>query len=283
MTTGAVTAVIPAYNAASCVADAIRSLQAQSVPPDEIIVVDDGSRDDTAAIAERAGARVIQQENGGPAAARNTGIRAAESSWIALLDADDLARPSRLEQQLVHTLDEGVAIIFAGHHVEGRARVTPPSVITFDALWTKNWIPTSTVIFRRSTWEELGGFDESRDLIGVEDYNFWLRVAHAGWGFIRVDATLVDYRPTPASLTAQTRRFAAAEIVNARLIAYSLALPPAMLRSKEFAIYKQYGFELFHGRDLIGAREYLGEAAIRGPIGIGGQLRRLATWFPRLV
>ncbi|MBA2291441.1 MAG: glycosyltransferase, partial [Gemmatimonadales bacterium] len=236
--------------------------------------------DETAAVAEAAGARVIRQSNGGPASARNTGIRAATTEWVVLLDADDLARPSRLAQQAARLGNDQVAVVFGGYHVEGKVPPAAPTEITFDALWTRNWIPTSTVVLRRAAWEAVGGFDEARDLIGVEDYNLWLRLAHAGWGFNRVDEILVDYRPTPASLTAQTRRFAAAELANARKIALTLGLAPSALRAKEFAIYKEYGFELFHVRDLSASREFLHEAARRGPIGWGGQLRRLATYLP---
>ncbi len=94
-----IAAVIPAYNAAQIVAAAVESLRGQTVAPAEIIVVDDGSRDDTSAVAARAGARVIRQENGGPAAARNRGIAATSAEWIALLDADDISFPTRIERQ----------------------------------------------------------------------------------------------------------------------------------------------------------------------------------------
>lgn len=275
-----VTAVMPAYHAAAFVAEAVESLLRQTVPPSEVIVVDDGSTDDTAAVAERAGARVIRQANGGPAAARNAGIRAAETEWVALLDADDIARPNRLAEQLRRVTDPSIAVVFAAHDVEGKVPPTPPARIDFDVLWTRNWIPTSTVVLRRAAWESVGGFDEARDLIGVEDYNFWLRLAHAGWGFVRVDEVLVDYRPTPASLTAQTRRFAAAELTNARRTAERLQLPADRLRTKEHALYLEYGLELFHVRDLVTARHYLAEAAARGPIGFGAQLRRLASFLP---
>ena len=275
-----VTAVMPAYHAAAFVGEAVASLLRQTVPPHEVIVVDDGSTDDTAAVAEAAGARVIRQANGGPAAARNTGIRAATTEWIALLDADDLARPTRLATQQRHLDDPAIAVVFAGHYMEGKVQPTPPARIDFDVLWRRNWIPTSTVMLRRAAWEAVGGFDESRDLIGVEDYNFWLRLAHAGWGFVRVNEVLVDYRPTPASLTAQTRRFAAAELTNIRRTAERLAIDAERLRAKEHAIYLEYGLELFHVRDLRTARAYLTEAARRGPIGLRGHLRRLATLLP---
>lgn len=276
----AITAVIPAYRAATLVVEAVESLQAQTLPPVEIIVVDDGSEDGTAEAAERAGARVIRQPNGGPASARNTGIRAATTEWIALLDADDAARPTRFAVQAPLTTDPAVAVVFAAHHVEGKRPSPTPPPIDFAALWHRNYVPTSTVLLRRSAWESLGGFDEARELIGVEDYNFWLRLAHAGWGFRRVPEVVVDYRPTAASLTAQTVRFAAAELVNARRSAERLGLDREMLRRKEYAIYLEYGLELFHMRHRAAAREYLNAAAARGPMPLGAQLRRLASYLP---
>jgi glycosyltransferase involved in cell wall biosynthesis len=275
-----VTAVIPAYHAAAFVGDAIASLRAQSLPAAEIIVVDDGSTDATAAVAAEAGARVIRQANAGPAAARNAGIRAATTEWIALLDADDIARPERLASQQRHLDDPQVAVVFAGHHVEGKLPPTPPPTIDFAVLWARNWIPTSTVLLRRAAWEAVGGFDEERALIGVEDYNLWVRLAHAGWAFAREDQILVDYRPTPASLTAQTLRFANAELTNIARLATRLELSPQMVRSKEHAIYLEYGFELFHARELVAARRFLREAANRGPIGSAGHLRVLASYLP---
>lgn len=275
-----ITAVIPAFNAAEFIAESIASLLNQTEPPVEVIVVDDGSSDDTAGVAARAGARVIRQANGGPAAARNAGIRSARADAIALLDADDIARPTRLARQRSGLADPNVGVVFSGHHVEHKVPPTPPALIDFDTLWARNWIPTSTVLLRRAAWEAVGGFDEARDLIGVEDYNCWLRLAHAGWGFSRVADVLVDYRPTPASLTAQTRRFAAAELTNARRTAARLALSDAVLRKKEHALFLEYGLELFYKRDLTTARQYLLEAARKGPIGVGGYTRLLATLLP---
>ncbi len=95
-----VSVVIPAYNAAAFLAETLASVFAQTVPPAEIIVVDDGSTDDTAGIARNLGATVISRANGGISAARNTGVRAARSEYLALLDADDLWMPEKLEVQL---------------------------------------------------------------------------------------------------------------------------------------------------------------------------------------
>ncbi len=91
--------VIPAYNRARHVASALESVLAQTRAPSEIIVVDDGSTDDTAAVAESFGANVLRQSNAGVSAARNAGVRIARSPWIAFLDSDDLWAANKLDVQ----------------------------------------------------------------------------------------------------------------------------------------------------------------------------------------
>jgi glycosyltransferase involved in cell wall biosynthesis len=107
-----VSVVIPAYNVARYVAKAIESVRAQTLAPNEVIVVDDGSSDGTAAAAAHAGASVIRQENRGLAAARNAGIAVATQPWIAFLDADDRWLPGKLAQQWkAHLLAPDVRIL----------------------------------------------------------------------------------------------------------------------------------------------------------------------------
>jgi glycosyltransferase involved in cell wall biosynthesis len=272
--------VIPAYNAAHVIAEAIASARCQSVPAREIIVVDDGSRDNTAEIAEREGARVIRQPNGGPAAARNAGIRATSAEWIALLDADDVCFPHRLERQLPHLDDPTVAVVSSENFVPGMLPGAWPDPIDFEMLWRRNRIQTSTAVVRKAAWESIGGFDEARELIGVEDYNLWLRLAHAGWRFVYLPETLVEYRPSPGSLTGQTRPFADAELFNVRRMATQFGLSDSALRAREHEIYRRYGLELFHYRDWVSARAFLLEAAQRGPLGLRERLRLWATWLP---
>jgi glycosyltransferase involved in cell wall biosynthesis len=102
MTHAPVTVVIPVYNGARYLGDAIRSVLAQTLPAMEIVVVDDGSTDASAEIAASFGqaVRLVRQENQGVAAARNRGLRAANGEYVAWLDQDDLATPTRIESQL---------------------------------------------------------------------------------------------------------------------------------------------------------------------------------------
>lgn len=118
-----VSVVIPAYDAEGFLARAVESVLGQSIPPREILVVDDGSTDGTADVARRLGERIryLRQENAGPSGARNRGIGAAAGEWVAFLDADDWWLPRRLERGLA------VAGRYPGlNWVAGRYRLLHP-------------------------------------------------------------------------------------------------------------------------------------------------------------
>lgn len=268
--------VIPAYNAGKVVTEAISSLLQQTVPLDEIIVVDDGSTDDTAAVAERTGVRVIRQANRGPAAARNVAIRATDADWIVLLDADDVAYPDRIAIQLEHLDDPEVAVVCT------HALKAPGTEITHELLWKENQIQTSTVCLRRSAWEAAGGFNESRSLIGVEDYNLWLRLTRAGWKVLRLEKPLARYTVTETSLTAQIDRFVKAELANVAMLGEEFQLNPNEVRAKEHAVLLQYGLDMFHARKFIAARHFLRDAARLGRLSWSNTLRLWLSQLPEL-
>ncbi|MBV1799994.1 glycosyltransferase [Siccirubricoccus sp. G192] len=137
-----VSVIIPAYNAARSLPRTIDSVLAQTVPPAEIIVVDDGSADETAAVAEAYGdrVRVIRKPNGGPASARNLGAREATGEWLALLDADDQWLPEKLERQLPYTRPPEVGLV---HALICQQPMNVPLRLTFEDLWDRNWICNS--------------------------------------------------------------------------------------------------------------------------------------------
>jgi len=276
----AISVVIPAYNAEAFVARAIESVLAQTLPVAEIVVVDDGSRDATADIAERLGGsiRVLRQSNSGPAAARNHGVRAARSEWIAFLDADDAWLPSKLERQAVHFGGERTGVVHC--YVVGVVeKFRYDGAQTFERLWQQNVIGTSTAVIRKAAWESVGGFCEDRRLMGVEDYHFWLRVAAEGWRIGVCREELSHYTPAAFNLSSQLNQILGAELLNAELVASHVGLSQATLRAKQAAIYAEYGDAFFDQCDLIGARRCL-RRAIWGRPSLRTAARLVSTFAP---
>jgi glycosyltransferase involved in cell wall biosynthesis len=200
-----VTVVIPAYNAGRFLTDAIGSALAQTHAAREIVVIDDGSTDDTPAVAARFGdaIRWVRKENGGPARARNDGIRLARGELVAFLDADDVWLPHKLERQiaklaerphaaLVHSLAYNV--LSDGSHRELRTpEASDYSGDCLERLFHGNRITFSTVVARKACLEEVGGFDESLRQAAIEDYDLLLRLA-SRYPFTVVAEPLIHYR-----------------------------------------------------------------------------------------
>jgi glycosyltransferase involved in cell wall biosynthesis len=268
-----VSVLIPAYNAAGCVGRAIESVLAQTVPALEILVVDDGSADNTAEVVARYGppVRLLRQANAGPAAARNHGAREAHGEWLALLDADDAWLPRKLERQLPYTGGAKVGMVHCWGPPGGG---TPPDQITFESLWEHNCIVNSSALIRRSAFQAVGGFDEDRALISVEDYHLWLRLLAAGWEVATCPEQLHEYTPAPGNLSRQFERFARAELTNLAKLEALPEVTPEMVRRKRIAIYEEYGRHLFHYRELTAARRWLGFPLRKEP-----SPQRLAWWL----
>ncbi len=152
-----VSTVIPCYNAAPFLRETLDSVLAQTVLPLEVIVVDDGSTDDSAAIAESYGppVRVIRQKNQGESVARNRGIDEAKGEWVAFLDADDLWRPTKLEKQIALIAEDVVCVHTAYYDFGGSNDVIDLSHIPADVRYSLEQIcmrtpfNTSTLLVRR--------------------------------------------------------------------------------------------------------------------------------------
>jgi glycosyltransferase involved in cell wall biosynthesis len=194
-----ISAVIPAYNNAAYLPDAVASVRAQSVPVREIIVVDDGSTDNTAAVVATLGAdiRYLRQINAGPSAARNAGIAAAQGEFIAFLDADDQWTPDKTAQQLAvfekHPELVLIAADMAETDIDGRTILVPsvldkhklrdgfrtlegrPLPNALSAVLRKNFIPTGTVLVRRDVFDQVGMFNTN--IRYGEDLEMWSRIA----------------------------------------------------------------------------------------------------------
>ena len=188
-----VSIVIPTYNRAGFVREAITSVLQQDYPDVDLIVVDDGSRDDTAAVVSGFGpaVRYLYQENRGVSAARNRGVAASTGGLIAFLDSDDLWLPNKVSAQVAyfeahpdaqacHT-DE--IWIRRGVRVNERRIHRKHGGWQFLASLPRCLISPSAVMLRRTLWDRLGGFDET--LPACEDYDLWLRLtATAPVGFL---------------------------------------------------------------------------------------------------
>jgi GT2 family glycosyltransferase len=231
-----VSVIIPAYNAGQRIARAINSALDQTLPVLEIIVVDDGSTDDTVKVASSFGppVRVISKPNGGPASARNLAASLARGDWLAMLDADDWWFPRKNEIQLAHMAGEDIGLSHC--RLDHRAE-RPPDELTFEDLWERNWISNSSVLMRRTIFEEVGGFVEVRRL--VEDYNLWLRVSAAGYRIVTCPHILLHYTQG-IGLSANAEWLMRASLFNVDELEQRLGLPPEMADRKRRQIRAEF-------------------------------------------
>ena len=188
MTSPLITVVMTAYNAAEFISETLDSIRSQSFRDFEILVVDDGSTDGTAAIVrEYTDVRYFHQANAGCAAGRNTGIRNALGSYVAFVDADDLWAPDKLEKQVAclgsrpeAALVYSDAFAFDSNSRAIFGRVGDRKLFDGDILrplLLSSFIPSATPVVRKSVFSDVGLFDESDDRRLVEDWDMWLRIA----------------------------------------------------------------------------------------------------------
>lgn len=207
--TPAVSVVTPVWNAAATLGAAVASVRAQTRGDWEMLIVDDGSTDGSAALAAALAALEPRlrlfgwPERRGAAAARNAGIRAARGRFIAFLDADDLWRPRKLEVQIGYMEAEGVPFTFAAMgriDAAGRpiGRVAVPARVDHAALLRGNVIPCQTAAFDRLHY----GSVEMPPLPRRQDYGLWLTLLARGGEAHGLPEPLADYRVRPGSLSA---------------------------------------------------------------------------------
>lgn len=210
-----VSAVIPTYNYARFLPRAVESALAQTWPSMEVIVVDDGSTDETPQVLDRYAERirVVRQQNQGLCAARNAGIAAAGGEFIALLDSDDWWEPMKTERQMPKFEEPEVGLVYCdnwrvddgglvlGTHLETLPGPPPSGQVTA-ALVRGNFIRVPQVIFRRRIWEEVGGFNPSLNPTG--DLDFYLKASYR-WEFEVVPEVLCSYRVHGGSMSRNWR------------------------------------------------------------------------------
>lgn len=224
-----VSVVIPAYNAARFLPQTIEGLRAQTQPADEIIVVDDGSTDDSRQVIASLGEGItyIHQENAGVSAARNRGITVATGDIVAFLDADDHWLPEKIAKQLaVFQAQPKVGLVASDRSdIDANGRVLLDSLFkregldelfcnlagrpiprAFSRLVKTNFLPTSSVMVRKSALAEAGLFDTG--IRYGEDLELWARIA-AKHAVVCLPEVLVLYRLHDSNATQHTERLLA--------------------------------------------------------------------------
>jgi glycosyltransferase involved in cell wall biosynthesis len=192
----AVSVVVPCYNGGRFIDQLLATLAAQIFRDFEIIIVDDGSGEETRQKLARLdpSITVLHQANQGPGAARNTGFRAARADFVLPLDCDDTLEPNHLEETVaaLRAAPADVGFVFTHLRAVGAIqRIFPRKFNRFEILFS-NKLP-SCILMRKSVWETLGGYDESmRD--GYEDWDFNIRMAAAGYRAIEIPKALYVYR-----------------------------------------------------------------------------------------
>jgi glycosyltransferase involved in cell wall biosynthesis len=212
-----VSVVIPCYNGSEFLGAAIESVRAQTHPAKEILVIDDGSTDDSASIAESFGptVRVLKQKNSGESVARNRGIEQAAGNWIAFLDADDIWEPDKLRQQL-SVADNKTVCVHSNYYILGHPdQIRDLSIVPPETRYSASYISTqglcpSTMLVRRDTpcrfptWTRIG-----------EDWIYQVELARHGQ-FRLVAEPLCGYRRHDASQSGADKLIALNRHVSAK-------------------------------------------------------------------
>lgn len=282
--------VVPVFNDAATVEDAVRSVLEQTHRNLELVVVDDGSEDGSAERAESSfdeRCRLLSRPNGGPAAARNAGVVGSAADFVAFCDADDVWSPQKLTLQLRALAEDPKAVLAYGwvDLVD-----TDLSVVVTDrrprfsgSVWTElagdNFIVSgSNVLIRRAAFETVGGFDES--LWGAEDWELHCRLARLGNVRV-VPEVLVSYRQRPGSLSCDIGQMAQNYRVASAKVFQSSSDDERALRRSADARYWSYlavrATQTGRARDLVHAPRLLGRALRSSP---GEVLNRLRSSAP---
>ncbi|QYH38005.1 glycosyltransferase family 2 protein [Algoriphagus sp. NBT04N3] len=204
--------IIPCFNSGLFLLEAIDSCFKSSFKDYELVIINDGSTDDiTLKILDNLNSnskfKIFNKSNGGPASARNLGIKKCCGDFIFFLDSDNKIRPDYLIKAikvLESNPSAGVVYslpVFFGETDSSLLRFKPHQ-FSLNSILAGNYIDMCTLV-RRAVFDEIGGFDEHSDLIGWEDWDLWIRVAQTQWLFHYLDEELFDYRVRKDSLMGQ--------------------------------------------------------------------------------
>ena len=266
-----ISVIIPTYNVGELLAESLKSVFAQTYPRYEVIVVDDGSTDNTTEVVREFKDRILYlyQDNHGPSAARNKGIKRGQGKYFCFLDADDLWTPNKLEVQVAFMeRHSDIGLVFSDcERFDSKGVIGAPGVIAqrfylpytpipdaFMKLVMRNFIVLSTVMVRKRCLDKVGLFDEN--LRSVEDRDLWLRIA-ADFEIGYLPLILAKYRFHSSNISSDgelaLRSLISVLNNNRRLFP---GLVPAPVWNKRLAdLYLKLGYSLLVKRHKTEARE----------------------------
>jgi glycosyltransferase involved in cell wall biosynthesis len=270
-----VSVIMPAYNAAAHIAQAIGSVASQTYPHWEIVVVDDGSTDDTVAAVERsaiaqAQLKVLVGAHAGTGPARNLAIAHASGTILAFLDSDDFWEPTLLAAQVAALQEHDCDVVFSnGYYIDapdpGRGFDVPHGASSaeemFALLYAYNRLPVSAVLARKAAVARTGGFNEAEVTVSLcEDYDFWLRMADTGSSFFGLPEQLAGIRLHPGSHVDRPLALREGDLaVLTRFAPKMRELDPHAYRQRMAETYNSLAMLRAQAGDLQGARAALEE------------------------
>jgi glycosyltransferase involved in cell wall biosynthesis len=293
MNTALVSVIIPVFNGAAFVATAIDHVLTQTHRPLQIIVVNDGSIDNTDEVLSRYGDQieVLQQKNRGVGHARNTGIAAAQGEYVAFLDQDDWWRPNKLALQVsCFERDPAVGLVHTGvAYFDERAQdytrplnpLARPELLQgecFRQLLAENHIRNSSVMVRRDLLAQIGACDQAISGNTVQDYDLWLRLARAS-RFAYLPEQLTVIRLHEQQGTWDRRQMLGEE---ARLLERVRHQQPSIareLRGRMSSVYDALGVAHLDAGETRAARRAFARS-LGERLTARGALLYLATWLP---
>jgi teichuronic acid biosynthesis glycosyltransferase TuaG len=202
--------IMPAYNAARFIGESIQSVINQTYENWELIIVDDGSTDDTKTIVSiflhDNRIKYIFQKNAGQASARNNGINKSKANYIAFLDSDDTWEKDKLSKQIEYFENDNIDLVYGPSYImnsngERHILKMTPEVGIYSGQFLVNklilgsfFIPMLTVMVKKNILIQIGLFNESKSIKNAEDFDLWLRIASKGFSIMCMSETLSNYR-----------------------------------------------------------------------------------------
>lgn len=295
-----ISVIIPAYNSGKYIKTALESVLIQNHQPLEIIVIDDGSTDDTEAVVSSFGDKVVYryQENSGSGKARNIGIKLAKGQWIAFLDSDDIWYENHLKNLMAHLAANTKADMVYGaqRFVDENGEPTAlmhqqdyyPEGWIFADMFEANYVSTPAVIVRRSLLLELGGFSESPTFRNGQDNDLWLRIS-ANSMVLSAPEVVFDYRRHSSNRTLDhTNRIKgrlaalnnAANLIRTRQVHPNNNPEKIKIKSRMIDLYRQSIQSLFYIGAYSEARAVGFEALRKNYCSAGLLVRTVLSCLP---